>query len=90
MLKRGFMMPVSKAELERGMFSADSGGGSGIREMLRRWTPTNVTTNPSKRVIVVVLFAVLKPWNRIVDAIMTLVENVTKYVGLTLQGENYS
>lgn len=52
--------------------------------MLRRWTPVKVTINPARSVMVVVVFAVLNPWNRIVDAMITLVEKVTKYVGLTL------
>lgn len=34
--------------------------------------------------MVVVVFAVLKPWNKIIDAMITLVEKPTKYVGLTL------
>jgi len=54
-------MPVSKAELDRGIFSAESGGGSGILEMFSKCTPTNVTIKPSKRVTVVVVFVVLNP-----------------------------
>lgn len=53
--------------------------------MLSRCTPTNVTTKPSSKVIVVVVLLVLNPWNKMVDAMITLVEKVTKYVGLTLR-----
>jgi hypothetical protein len=35
--------------------------------------------------MVVVVLLVLNPWNKIVDAMITLVEKVTKYVGLTLR-----
>lgn len=32
---------------------------------------------PASKVKVVVVFAVLKPWNKIIEAIITLVEKVT-------------
>jgi hypothetical protein len=51
--------------------------GEGTREMLRRWTPRNVTMKPMRRETVFVPSVVLNPWKRIREATMVADEKPT-------------